>query len=46
MNFEVYACFIGYCKAFDCVIHQKIREILGETGIDEVDLRIKIELYS
>lgn len=45
MNVSVYACFIDYRKAFDCVNHQKMLQILRLTGIDEEDLRIITELY-
>lgn len=45
MNVDVYACFIDYRKAFDCVNHQKMIEILRSTGIDEQDLRVVSELY-
>jgi hypothetical protein len=45
MNVDVYACFIDYRKAFDCVNHQKMIEILRTTGVDEQDLRIISELY-
>ena len=45
MNVEVYACFVDYRKAFDCVQHQKLAEILRATGVDEGDLRIITELY-
>lgn len=45
MNVDVYTCFIDYRKAFDCVIHQKMIEILRRTGIDEQDLRVISELY-
>ena len=45
MNAEVYACFVDYHKAFDCVQHQKLAEILRATGVDEGDLRIITELY-
>ena len=30
---EIYFCFIGYAKAFECVDHNKLRKILKETGI-------------
>ena len=32
-------------KAFDCVSHQKLAEILRTTGVDEGDLRIITQLY-
>ena len=30
---NIYFCFIGYAKAFDCVDHNKLWEILKEMGI-------------
>ncbi|XP_044750612.1 uncharacterized protein LOC123310952 [Coccinella septempunctata] len=45
MNVDVYACFIDYRKAFDCVSHEKMMQILRETGIDEQDLHVVSELY-
>lgn len=45
MNVNVFACFIDYKKAFDCVSHQKLIEILRTTGIDAQDLNIISELY-
>ena len=32
---NVYFCFIGYTKAFDCVDHNKLWKILKEMGIPE-----------
>ena len=32
---EIYFCFIGYAKAFECVDHNKLRKILKETGIPD-----------
>ena len=29
---NIYFCFIGYAKAFDCVDHNKLWEILKEMG--------------
>ena len=40
MNHEVYACFIDYRKAFDCIDHGKLLEVLRKTGIDGRDIRI------
>lgn len=45
MNVDVFACFIDYKKAFDCVTHQKIINILKSTGIDAQDLKIISGLY-
>ena len=30
---NIYFCFIGYAKAFDCVDHNKLCKILKEMGI-------------
>ena len=32
---SLYFCFIGYAKAFDCVDHHKLLEILKEIGIPD-----------
>ena len=32
---NIYFCFIDYAKAFDCVDHNKLREILQEMGIPD-----------
>ena len=32
---NIYFCFIDYAKAFDCVDHNKLWEILKETGIPD-----------
>jgi len=32
---NIYFCFIDYAKAFDCVDHNKLWEILKEMGIPE-----------
>jgi len=32
---NIYLCFIGYEKAFDCVDHNKLWKILNKTGIPE-----------
>ena len=32
---NIYFCFIGYTKAFDCVDHNKLWKILKEMGIPE-----------
>lgn len=36
-HINVFACFIDYRKAFDCVKHHKMIEILKATGIDRED---------
>ena len=45
MNVNVYACFIDYRKAFDCVKHDKLIEILNKTGIDNEEVKIISQLY-
>ena len=32
---NIYFCFIGYAKAFDCMDHDKLCKILQETGIPD-----------
>ena len=32
---NIYFCFIDYVKAFDCVVHNKLWEILKEMGIPD-----------
>ena len=32
---NIYLCFIDYAKAFDCVDHNKLGEILKEMGIPD-----------
>ena len=32
---DIYFCFIGYAKAFDCVDHNKLWKILKEMGIPD-----------
>ena len=32
---NIYLCFIGYAKAFDCVYHNKLWKILQEMGIPD-----------
>ena len=33
---NIYFCFIGYAKAFDCVNHNKLWKILKEMGIPDL----------
>ena len=35
---NIYFCFIDYAKAFDCVDHNKLWEILKEMGIPDLPL--------
>ena len=32
---NIYVCFIDYCKAFDCVDHNKLLKILKQMGIQD-----------
>ena len=32
---NIYFCFIGYAKAFDCVDHNKLRKVLKEMGLPD-----------
>ena len=32
---NIYFCFIDYAKAFDCVDHSKLWDVLKETGIPD-----------
>ena len=45
VNYDVYACFVDYRKAFDCVNHEKMVAVLKEAGIDRSDIRIITHLY-
>ena len=41
---DLYICFIDYVKAFDCVKHDKLLELIQELDIDGKDLRL-IKIY-
>lgn len=41
MNILVHVCAIDYHKAFDCVRHDKMVEILNKTVADRKDIHIK-----
>ena len=43
---NIYFCFIGYAKAFDCVDHNKLWKILKEMGIPDHLTRLLRNLYS
>lgn len=45
ISVDVYACFIDYEKAFDCVKHEKLITILTNIGLDSRDIRIIENLY-
>uniref|UniRef100_A0A8D8SXR8 Craniofacial development protein 2 n=1 Tax=Cacopsylla melanoneura TaxID=428564 RepID=A0A8D8SXR8_9HEMI len=45
MNCNIFACFIDYQKAFDKVKHNKMMEVLQDSGMDGKDLRIIKNLY-
>ena len=42
---NIYFCFIDYAKAFDCVDHQKLWEILKEMGIPDLTCLLR-DLYA
>ena len=42
---NIYFCFIGYAKAFDCVDHNKLWKILKEMGIPNHLICLLINLY-
>ena len=43
---NIYFCFLSYAKAFDCVDHKKIWEILKEMGIPDHLTCLLRNLYS
>ena len=43
---NIYVCFIDYAKAFDCVDHNKLWEILQEMGIPDHLTYLLINLYT
>ena len=43
---DIYFCFIDYTKAFDCVDHNKLWEILKEMGIPDHLIFIQRNLYA
>ena len=43
---KIYFCFIDYAKAFDCVDHNKLWEILKEMGIPDHLTRLLRKLYA
>ena len=43
---NIYFCFIGYAKAFDCVDHNKLWKILQETGISDHLICLLRNLYA
>ena len=44
-NKDLYACFIDYSKAFDCVEHQKIWKIMAQMGFPRHLIRLIESLY-
>ena len=42
----IYFCFIDYAKAFDCVDHKKLWEILKEMGIPDHLICLLRNLYA
>ena len=43
---NIYFCFIGYAKAFDCVDHNKLWKILKEIGIQDHQTCLFRNLYA
>ena len=43
---NIYFCFIGYAKAFDCVDHNKLWKILKEMGISDHLTSLLRNLYA
>ena len=43
---NIYFCFTGYAKAFDCVDHNKLWEILKEMGIPDHPTCLLRSLYT
>ena len=43
---NIYSCFIEYTKAFDCVDHNKLWEILKEMGIPDHLICLFRNLYA
>ena len=43
---NIYFCFIDYAKAFDCVDHNKLLEILQEMGIPDHLICLQRNLYT
>ena len=45
MQNELYLCFIGHTKAFDCVKHQELINLKDSLNVDGKDLRLTRNLY-
>ena len=43
---NIYFCFIVYAKAFDCVVHNKLQQILKEMGIADHLICLLRNLYA
>uniref|UniRef100_A0A8B9XD05 RNA-directed DNA polymerase n=1 Tax=Bos mutus grunniens TaxID=30521 RepID=A0A8B9XD05_BOSMU len=43
---NIYFCFIDYAKAFDCVAHNKLWEILKKMGISDLQICLLRNLYA
>ena len=43
---NIYVCFLDYAKAFDCVDHKKLWEILKEMGVPGHVTRLLRNLYA
>ena len=42
---NIYFCFIEYAKAFDCVCHNKKKEINPEYLLERLMLKLKLQYY-
>ena len=42
---NIYFCFIDYAKAFDCVDHSKLWQVLKEMGVSEYLIYLLRNLY-
>lgn len=45
VNYDIYAYFINYHKAFDRAQHHKMTEVLISNGLNDKELTIIINLY-
>ena len=42
---SIYFCFIHYAKAFDCVDHSKLWQVLKEMGVPDLLIYLLRDLY-
>jgi len=45
VNNKVHACFVDYKKAFDCISHDELLEILETAGIHDLERKLIKSLY-